>query len=120
MNNTKLDFPAIMSDGRALTDYRSSCILNIGSVLSKSDGDRIHPNNLYAKSLDYRNFLQDNGLDIMKGINDDLFKYTTCTTCPDYATIGPKIAQACDDNKCTVMPIDESGMGMINESIQPY
>jgi hypothetical protein len=120
MNNTKLDFPAIMSDGRSLTDYRSACILDIGSIVSKSDGERIFTNDLYPKSLKYRNFIQDNGLQIMKGINNDLSRYTTCTTCPDYTIIAPKMGQGCGDNMCTVMPIDEMGMGMMNDSIEPY
>ena len=41
MNNTQLDFPAIMSDGRSLTDYRSSCLLDLGSIVSKEDGEKL-------------------------------------------------------------------------------
>ena len=121
MNNTKLDFPAIMSDGRSFTDYRSSCLLDLGSVVSKSDGEKIYPNNLYAKSLDYRNFLQNNGLEILDGIHNKLDDYYKCTNCPDYTSVYPKLIQVCGVNSnCTVMPVDESGLGVVNESQSLY
>ena len=122
MNNTPLDFPAIMSDGRSLTDYRSSCLLDLGSIVSKDDGQRIiSGENLFAKSLDYRNFLQNNGLKIMQGINKNLKDNYTCTTCPDYTTVAPKLLQVCSGNgNCTVMPVDENGLGMVNMSEKLY
>lgn len=122
MNNTPLDFPAIMSDGRSLTDYRSSCLLDLGSIVSKDDGQRIiSGGNLFAKSLDYRNFLQNNGLKIMQGINKNLKDNYTCTTCPDYTTVAPKLLQVCSGNgNCTVMPVDENGHGMVNMSEKLY
>ena len=39
MNNTQLDFPAIMVK-ESLTDYRSSCLL-VGRIVSKEDGEKI-------------------------------------------------------------------------------
>uniref|UniRef100_A0A6C0CWC2 Uncharacterized protein n=1 Tax=viral metagenome TaxID=1070528 RepID=A0A6C0CWC2_9ZZZZ len=121
MNNTKLDFPAIMSDGRSLTDYRSSCLLDLGSIVSKEDGEKIYTDNLYAKSLEYRNFLQNNGTQILSGIHNKLDKYYKCTNCPDYTTVYPKLLQVCGDNSnCTVMPVDEMGLGLVNQSKSLY
>ena len=55
MNNTELDFPAIMNDGRLFTDYRSSCILNAPSI--------------QLDSLTYRNTLQNNAEQLIKNIS---------------------------------------------------
>lgn len=121
MNNTQLDFPAIMSDGRSLTDYRSSCLLDLGSIVSKEDGEKIISKDLFAKSLDYRNFLQNNGLKIINGINNKLQENYTCTTCPDYTTVAPRLLQVCGERgDCTVMPLDENGNGMMNLSEKLY
>ena len=121
MNNTKLDFPAIMNDGRPLTDYRSSCLLDLGSIVSKEDGQKISGGDIFAKSLDYRNFLQNNGLKIMQGIHNKLQENYTCTTCPDYTSVAPKLLQVCERRgNCTVMPVDENGLGMINMSEKLY
>ena len=59
-NNKYFDCPALMSDGRIMTDYRSATTLN----------DMIRLNNKTLSSYDYRQFLIHNGEAIMK-INDE-------------------------------------------------
>jgi len=101
MNNTNLDFPAIMNDGRALTDYRSSCIQNINSI--------------ELDSLTYRNRLQANGQDIIDETNRRLEEYVKCTDCPDYSIIEPSIIQSCNSNKCTFTQLSSYGLGVVND-----
>ena len=54
-NNKYPDCPAIMNDGRAFTDYRSSCYIN----------DAIRVKNGITNSYDYRQFLIHNGNEMM-------------------------------------------------------
>jgi hypothetical protein len=59
-NNKYFDCPALMSDGRIMTDYRQSCTVN----------DMIRLNNNVLSSNDYRQFLINNAEDIIN-INQD-------------------------------------------------
>lgn len=114
MNNTPLDFPAIMSDGRALTSYVSSGLVNRDSFVSLLDGQRIGPNDLYAKSLNFRENLQDSGSEIMKNNQGNLLKYISCTNCPDYRIAEPSLETNCGIQQCTYRQISEDGFGLIN------
>tara|TARA_Y100001958_G_scaffold158540_1_gene156732 strand:- start:6143 stop:6499 length:357 start_codon:yes stop_codon:yes gene_type:complete len=116
MNNTPLDFPAIMSDGRALTSYVSSGLINSDSFVSLSDGSRIYPNDLYAKSLDFRNKLQESGSEIIKNNQSNLLKYISCTNCPDYRIAEPSLETNCEIQQCTFRQINEDGIGLINSN----
>ena len=66
-NNKYFDCPALMSDGRIMTDYRSATTLN----------DMIRLNNKTLSSYDYRQFLIHNGESIMK-INDNFITQNSC------------------------------------------
>ena len=59
-NNKYFDCPALMSDGRLMTDYRPSTTVN----------DMIRLNNNVKSSNEYRNFLINNASDIMN-INEN-------------------------------------------------
>ena len=59
-NNKYFDCPALMADGRIMTDYRQNGTLN----------DMIRLNNNVMSSYDYRQFLQSNAQDIMN-INEN-------------------------------------------------
>ena len=69
-NNKFFDCPALMSDGRFITDYRSSNTVN----------DMIRISNNTLSSFEYRQFLTNNAEDIMK-INDDyLMNKNSCSS----------------------------------------
>jgi len=55
-NNKYFDCPALMSDGRAFTDYRPSAYVN----------DLIRVNNKVYDSYSYRQFLINNGLNVIE------------------------------------------------------
>ena len=119
MNNTPLDFPAIMSDGRSLTSYVSSGFgLNHTSIVSLSDGSRIYPDDLYAKSLDFREKLQKGGSEIIKNNHSNLLKYISCTNCPDYRIAEPSLETNCGIQQCTFRQISEDGVGLINSNTE--
>ena len=59
-NNKYFDCPALMSDGRAFTDYRPSNYVN----------DMIRINNKVYDSYNYRQFLINNAANLMK-VNDE-------------------------------------------------
>ena len=64
-NNKYFDCPALMSDGRIMTDYRQSCTVN----------DMIRLNNNVLSSNDYRQFLINNAEDIININQDYIAKY---------------------------------------------
>jgi len=67
-NNKYFDCPALMSDGRLMTDYRSSNTLN----------DMIRISNNTLSSYEYRNFLTNNASNIMKINNDYISDKNSC------------------------------------------
>jgi hypothetical protein len=67
-NNKYFDCPALMSDGRLMTDYRSSNTLN----------DMIRISNNTLSSYEYRNFLTNNASNIMKINNDYISNKNSC------------------------------------------
>ena len=70
-NNKYPDCPAIMNDGRAFTDYRSSCYIN----------DIIRVKNGITNSYDYRQFLINNGNEIMNSIRLYNIEKSACNAC---------------------------------------
>ena len=70
-NNKFPDCPAIMDDGRAFTDYRSSCFIN---SLIKSE-------NKIRNSYDYRQYLINNGKKIMNDIRLYNINKSSCREC---------------------------------------
>jgi hypothetical protein len=102
MNNTELDFPAIMNDARALTDYRSSCVNNLNSI--------------EMDSLTYRNTLQENGMNQIREERKRIEEYMTCKSCPDYTIIEPNIIQSCNERHCDYQSIHKNGLGLINDN----
>ena len=67
-NNKYFDCPALMSDGRIMTDYRQSGTLN----------DMIRLNNNVLSSNQYRNFLTNNALEIMNINNQYISEKNNC------------------------------------------
>ena len=70
-NNKYPDCPAIMDDGRAFTDYRSSCYIN----------DIIRVQNGITNSYDYRQFLIHNGNELINAIRLYNIQKSSCTEC---------------------------------------
>jgi hypothetical protein len=70
-NNKYPDCPAIMDDGRAFTDYRSSCYIN----------DMLRVKNGIQNSYDYRQFLINNGAKLINTIRLYNIEKSSCTPC---------------------------------------
>lgn len=73
MNNGLTDrfCPALMSDGRFVTDYRPSCYVN----------DLILKQNGINNSYDYKHFLMNNASKLQK-INSDFYEHKNrCSSC---------------------------------------
>jgi len=70
-NNKYLDCPAIMSDGRAFTDYRPSSTVD----------DMIRLSNNVMSNFEYRQFLTNNGDSIMQINNKYLENKLGCGNC---------------------------------------
>ena len=70
-NNKYPDCPAIMDDGRAFTDYRSSCYIN----------DIIRVKNGITNSYDYRQFLINNGNELINAIRLYNIQKSACRSC---------------------------------------
>lgn len=70
-NNKYPDCPAIMNDGRAFTDYRSSCYIN----------DLLRVKNGIQNSYDYRQFLINNGSELINTIRLYNIQKTSCKPC---------------------------------------
>ena len=69
-NNKYFDCPALMSDGRLMTDYRSSNTVN----------DMIRISNNTLSSYEYRNFLTNNATNIMKINVDYIYNKNSCNS----------------------------------------
>lgn len=70
-NNKFPNCPALMDDGRAFTDYRSSCFMN--NILKTQ-------NNI-TNSYDYRQFLIKNGSNLINTIRDYNVQKSSCRKC---------------------------------------
>ncbi len=70
-NNKYPDCPAIMDDGRAFTDYRSSCFMN----------NMLKVKNNIRNSYEYRQFLIRNGEQVMNDIRLYNIKKSSCRPC---------------------------------------
>lgn len=70
-NNKYPDCPALMDDGRAFTDYRSACYIN----------DMLRVKNGIHNSYDYRQFLINNGSDLINTIRLYNIQKSACRPC---------------------------------------
>ena len=100
----RLDFPSRMSDGRQLSDYRSSCLYN----LPEQD----------MTTYQYRLFLKHNADQIAqnyKTINDFIsnpgWEDSKCKTCSDYQISSSYLPLTCSGNDCTSTIDKEAGVG---------
>ena len=100
----RLDFPSRMSDGRQLSDYRSSCLYN----LPEQD----------MTTYQYRLFLKHNANDIMNNyttINDFIsnpeWNNNKCKTCSDYQISSSYLPLTCSGNECITSIDKDAGVG---------
>jgi hypothetical protein len=96
-DNYWMDFPAKMQDGRGLTDWKSSCIMNEKS--------------LSMDTYTYRNYLTNNALGIMKNNTKIINELGGCGKCSDYSVIPPYLSLDCNEDKCIQKIYSETGLG---------
>ena len=112
-NNKYFNCPARMSDGRHFTDYRPNCYVN----------NLLRYNNKTMSNYDYRQFLINNGSELMKINKDYTEEKVGCTPC-NASEINNQTR--CRYNKqngiCEIN--DVGGVGLMNEatpdSVAPY
>ena len=100
----RLDFPSKMSDGRQLSDYRSSCLYN----LPEQD----------MTTYQYRLFLKHNADSIAenyKNINDFIsnpgWEESKCKSCSDYQISPSYLSLTCNKNECITQINKTAGVG---------
>jgi len=89
-NNNFVNCPALMSDGRAFTDYRPACEVN------NAMRSQVNSNN----SIDYRNFLIQNAETLMSHQDAAVKKKNDCVDCQK-TPMGNQL-KSCDDGTCSV------------------
>lgn len=105
-NNKYPDCPAIMNDGRAFTDYRSSCYIN----------DILRVKNGIKNSYDYRQFLIHNGNEVMNSLRLYNIQKMACTEC-----VAKPISceNVCDVDRQSVncYLYNQNGVGTFNRAV---
>ena len=86
-NNKFIDCPALMADGRAFTDYRSSCEVNNDLRSGQTN------------SLEYRNYLINNATSLLNTQQGDMEKKLSCGSCKN-TDMGNNL-QSCDNGVCS-------------------
>tara|TARA_A100001015_G_C15016562_1_gene725816 strand:- start:1627 stop:2100 length:474 start_codon:yes stop_codon:yes gene_type:complete len=107
-NNKFFNCPALMSDGRAFTDYRSSCYINT-NLLNKND---------FNSSYQYRQWLIHNAVKLMNNNNAYNNRLNGCAPC----NADPVPLQGvCVNNgyvpKCRATDDDGLGLGYVAGNI---
>ena len=102
-DNFNFNFPAIMSDGRQFTDYRSNCTLNKMSE--------------QMSSQEYKNYLIDNTEQILSNQSKISEELMDCKLCSDYSIVPPFLSLNCNGNKCTSFVTNPDGIGIARSSI---
>ena len=100
----RLDFPSKMNDGRQLSDYRSSCLLNLPEQ--------------NMTTYKYRLFLKHNADEFMnnnRNINDYIsnpnWNSDKCTTCSDGMITASYLPLTCEGENCITSINKEAGVG---------
>lgn len=101
-DNFNLDFPAIMSDGRQFTDYRSNCTLNKMSE--------------QMSSQEYKDYLINNTEQILSNQSKITEQLMGCKSCSDYSIVPPFLSLNCDGDKCTTFVNNPDGIGIARSS----
>lgn len=105
-NNKYFDCPARMDDARLFTDYRSSSTVN----------DEIRYSNNMMSSYEYRQFLINNGNQIIQISNDYIKSKAGCDSC-DYKA--PPFQTECiiNSNTSKCSEINPNGIGLYNKVV---
>ena len=104
-NNKYFDCPALMSDGRAFTDYRPSSYVN----------DLIRVQNNAYNSYDYRQFLIHHAGDLMKA-EQMYLEQTMGVNIPGPAIPGIQTECVYDSHSGLCYSGDQSGIGVSNKA----
>jgi hypothetical protein len=106
-NKEKPTCPPRMADGRIFTDYRPKCISN--TSLHEVQGS-MPPN-----SYEYRQYLINNGEDIMNKNRQAIYNEYVCRPCMEPFNQGTMLPEQrmtkCDGNKCSFYTTDATGLG---------
>jgi len=105
-NNKYLDCPALMSDGRMFTDYRASCFRN----------DMLKIQNKITNSYDYRQFLINNGENIIHNIRKYNMDRLSCRPC-DAAPINCNEVCKVSPDSVNCMLSKNCGFGRCNMAV---
>lgn len=105
-NNKYPECPALMNDGRMFTDYRSSCYIN--NVLRVNNGIR--------NSYDYRQFLINNGSDLINTIRSYNIQKSSCNNCLEKPISCKNICNV-DRESVNCLLSNPNGFGTCNKTV---
>jgi len=112
-NNKYFSHPALMSDGRGFTDYRSSCEMN--NILRNEMK--------ITKSYEYKEFLRKNADNLVKIDREEVILnngYGSIIKSFDQGTMLPeKYIRKCNKNYCEVVLNNKDGLGTGIEYTKP-
>ena len=98
-DNFNNDFPARMSDGRFMMDFRTNCMLN---TLRKEK----------MSAWEYRTHLINNAEKIMEETNQKNEGLYGCQECHRTVLPSPNAKQVCNESGCEIVEVDPSGLGL--------
>lgn len=101
MTDNYKGFPARMNDGRFMTEYKPSCLLN-KNIMSTMNMD----------SNQYRQYLITSATDIMNKINTHNMEMYGCTDCSKVTVPEAKNFQDCWDSNCKIENVNPTGLGI--------
>ena len=101
-DNIQNSYPARMSDGRFMTDYRPNCTMN--KILQKG-----------MSSFQYRTYLTNYSDKILNDIYTTNNSIYSCKSCVGTVPVEAKYEQTCDVNGvCNLNMINPMGIGTYN------
>ena len=102
-NNNYKDCPALMSDGRFITNYKPNCEMN-NTISTLFD-------NKPLTSWEYTYYLINKAGKVHDFVNDQYNKQYGCTAYP-YKIIDPELKQDCNTDNCVIRNVNPKGMGI--------
>ena len=102
-NNNYEDCPALMSDGRFITNYKPNCTMN--NTISKLFDTKP------LTSWEYTYYLTNEAGKVNDFVDGQYNKTYGCTAYP-YKIIEPELKQDCNTDNCVIRNVNPPGMGI--------
>jgi len=104
-NNNYKDCPALMSDGRFITNYKPNCEMN-------KNIERTFKNNVPMTSWEYKYHLTNKSDNILNNMDNDYNSIYGCSGYSGYDIPGPRLKQDCQLDNCIINKVNNNGIGI--------